>query len=65
MDAAEAAAMSDPDHNPLFGRRWRNAVVVVGHPRGFLIVPRGLNGPVRTSWRRGAMNEDQRPGATS
>ena len=29
MDAAAAAAMSDPDRNPLFRRRWREAGDVV------------------------------------
>jgi hypothetical protein len=44
MDAAAAAAMSDPEHNPHFRRRWLEAT-----PAAVLVTPRstaGVVGPI-------------------
>ena len=41
MDAATAAAMSDPDRNPMFRRRWRAAT-----PVAVLVTPRSTTSAV-------------------
>jgi hypothetical protein len=54
MDAATAARMSDPEHNPLFRRRWLETPLVA-----VLVTPRsttGVVGPIGLAlieaWRR-------------